>query len=279
MEENPSDARILLQRAVEVVPFSDELWLTLARLETPDKAKQVLNKARATIPTSHQIWIAACRLEEQEGKDLDRIEGLMSKGVLALKKNGAELPREQWIKEAEKCESQKSVVTCQAIVKATVHLDVEDEDRRDVWLEDAQSSLANGYVETARAIYSYALNVYPNKSDIWRKAADLEKGHGTKDSLLSLLERAVNSCPHSEILWLMAAKECWQSNNDVDGARKILGDAFEANPESEQVWLAAVKLESENGQIEAAKQLMKRARDVAGTERVACFLFVVFRWI
>ncbi|KAH9812567.1 PRP1 splicing factor, N-terminal-domain-containing protein [Melampsora americana] len=268
LEENPSDARILLQRAVEVVPFSDELWLTLARLETPDKAKQVLNRARQTIPTSHQIWISACRLEEQEGKELDRIEGLMSKGVAALKKNGAELPREQWIKEAEKCESQKSIVTCQAIIKATIHLDIEDEDRRDVWLEDAQSSLANGYIETARAIYAYALNVYPNKSEIWRKAADLEKSHGTKDSLLQLLERAVNSCPHSEILWLMAAKECWQSNGDVNGARKILGDAFEANPESEQVWLAAVKLESENGQIEAAKQLMKRARDVAGTERI-----------
>ncbi|CAH7689019.1 PRP1 splicing factor, N-terminal-domain-containing protein [Phakopsora pachyrhizi] len=268
LEENPQDARILLQRAVEVVPFSDELWLTLARLETPEKAKQVLNKARQTIPTSHQIWIAACRLEEQEGKDLDRISSLMIKGVQALKKNGAELPREQWIKEAEKCESQKSVITCQAIVRATIDLDIEEEDRRDIWLEDSQSSLVNGFVETSRAILSFALNVYPNRSEIWRRAADLEKSHGTSASLLKILERAVNCCPHSEILWLMAAKEAWQTNNDVDGARKILGDAFEANPESEQVWLAAVKLESENGQIEAAKQLMKRARDVAGTERI-----------
>ncbi|KAI9624055.1 hypothetical protein H4Q26_017066 [Puccinia striiformis f. sp. tritici PST-130] len=241
LEENPQDARILLQRAVEVVPFSDELWLTLARLESPDRAKQVLNKARQTI------------------RQVIRF---------GLPRNGAELPREQWIKEAEKCESQKSIVTCQAIIKATIHLDVEDEDRRDVWIEDAQSSLANGFVETARSIYSYALNIFPNKAELWRKAADLEKIHGTSGSLLQLLERAVHCCPHSEILWLMAAKECWQTNNDVDGARKILGDAFEANPESEQVWLAAVKLESENGQIEAAKQLMKRARDVAGTERI-----------
>lgn len=113
--------------------------------------------------------------------------------------------------------------------------------------------------------------MFPNKAELWRKAADLEKAHGTSGSLLQLLERAVNSCPHSEIFWLMAAKECWQTNNDVDGARKILGDAFKANPKSEQVWLAAVKLELENGQIEAAKQLMKRARDLAGTERVGIF--------
>lgn len=65
----------------------------------------------------------------------------------------------------------------------------------------------------------------------------------------------------------MAAKESWLSN-DVPGARAILGRAFAANPESEGIWLAAIKLEAENDQIEAARQLMSRARDVAGTERV-----------
>lgn len=266
LEENPADARTLLQRAVEVVPYSDELWLTLARLETPQRAQQVLNKARKTIPTSHQIWIAAARLLEQEGSEA-QVDVLMEKGVAALRKNGAELTREQWIREAERCETSGSVATCQAIIKASIHLDVEEDTRKEVWVEDAQSSLANGYIETARAIFAYALQVLPNKADLWRKAADLEKSHGSRESLLALLERAVGYVPHAEVLWLMAAKECWQGG-DVEAARKILGDAFSANPESEQVWLAAVKLESENGQLEAAKQLMKRARDVAGTERI-----------
>lgn len=65
----------------------------------------------------------------------------------------------------------------------------------------------------------------------------------------------------------MAAKESWLAD-DVPGARAILGRAFEANPESEGIWLAAIKLEAENKEIEAARQLMARARDVAGTERV-----------
>ena len=39
LESSASDARILLARAVEVIPSSVELWLALARLETPDKAK------------------------------------------------------------------------------------------------------------------------------------------------------------------------------------------------------------------------------------------------
>ena len=65
LEDSPSEARILLARATELIPTSVELWLALARLETPERAKAVLNKARKAIPTSHDIWIAAGRLLEQ----------------------------------------------------------------------------------------------------------------------------------------------------------------------------------------------------------------------
>jgi pre-mRNA-processing factor 6 len=66
LEPSPNDARILLSRAVEVIPFSVELWLAIARLETPERAKAVFNKARKVVLTSHEIWIAAGRLLEQE---------------------------------------------------------------------------------------------------------------------------------------------------------------------------------------------------------------------
>lgn len=179
LEDNPEDARVLLSRAVEVIPHSQELWLALARLETPERARAVLNTARKTIPTSHEIWIAAGRLQEQEGND-SLVEGIISKGVTALKKNGVELTREQWLAEAETAETQGAVLTSQAIVKATLHLDVEEEDRKDVWLEDAQTMEAKGLIGVARAIYAYCINVFPQKMEIWRKAAELEKAHGTK---------------------------------------------------------------------------------------------------
>lgn len=266
LEENPEDARILLARAVEVIPDSQELWLALARLETPDRARQVLNKARKAIPTSHEIWVAAGRLQEQEGNE-SQVDAIIANGVAALRKNGAILSREQWLAEAEKCESQGSPATAQAIIKATLHLDVEEEDRQDVWIDDAETMESKGRIACARAIYAYALNVFPDKQSIWRKAADLEKHHGSREALLALLERAVQSVPQAEVLWLMAAKECWLAG-DVKRARETLGRAFEANPESEGVWLAAIKLEAENGQIDAARQLMDRAREVAGTERI-----------
>ncbi|BGP26159.1 pre-mRNA-processing factor 6 [Rhodotorula toruloides] len=266
LEENQDDARILLARAVEVIPHSQELWLALARLETPERARAVLNKARKAIPTSHEIWIAAGRLQEQEG-NVAQVDAIIATGVASLRKLHVELSREQWLAEAERAEQQGSTVTAQAIVKATIHLDVDEDDRQAVWMDDAETMTNKGMIATARAIYAYALNVFPQKQSIWRKAADLEKHRGDRETLLALLNRAVESVPQAEVLWLMAAKESWLSG-DVDGARQILSRAFEANPDSEGIWLAAVKLEAENGQIEAAKQLMQRAREVSGTERI-----------
>lgn len=45
-------------------------------------------------------------------------------------------------------------------------------------------------------------------------------------------------------------------------------EAFKCNPNSEQIWLAAVKLESENNEIGRARGLLDRAREMCGTERV-----------
>jgi len=66
----------------------------------------------------------------------------------------------------------------------------------------------------------------------------------------------------------MSAKEKWLAG-DVPGARDILEQAFVANPESEQIWLAAVKLEAENGEMGVARELLIRARTVADTQRVS----------
>jgi hypothetical protein len=68
----------------------------------------------------------------------------------------------------------------------------------------------------------------------------------------------------------MSAKEKWLAG-DVPAAREVLERAFVANPESEQIWLAAVKLEAENGELGVAKELLVRARTVADTERVRTF--------
>lgn len=99
------------------------------------------------------------------------------------------------------------------------------------------------------------------------RAAYFEKNHGTRESLEALLQRAVAHCPKSEVLWLMGAKSKWLAG-DVPAARGILSLAFQANPNSEDIWLAAVKLESENAEYERARRLLAKARGSAPTPRV-----------
>ncbi|KAF8234443.1 hypothetical protein L208DRAFT_1261695 [Tricholoma matsutake] len=271
LESSATDARILLSRAVEVIPLSVELWLALARLETPERAKAVLNKARKAVPTSHEIWIAAGRLLEQEmasnGEKLDVVDKTIEAGVRELRRHQVLLTREQWLKEAERCEGEGSPRTCEAIVKATVGMEVEEEDRLDTWVGDVESAEQRGKVGTARAVLAYALKVFPDKKSLWWKASELEKAHGTRESLDTILSQAVHHCPQAEVLWLMAAKEKWLAG-DVPAAREVLENAFVANPESEQIWLAAVKLEAENGELSVARELLIRARTVANTERI-----------
>jgi len=60
----------------------------------------------------------------------------------------------------------------------------------------------------------------------------------------------------------MYSKSIWQQG-DVDGARQILARAFKHNPNSEGIWMAAVKLESENEEFDRARRLLAKARSSA----------------
>lgn len=53
----------------------------------------------------------------------------------------------------------------------------------------------------------------------------------------------------------------------MPAARSILAIAFQANPNSEEIWLAAVKLESENNEYVRSRKLLAKARASAPTPR------------
>jgi len=265
--EDVEDARILLGRAVECVPHSVDMWLALARLETYENARRVLNSAREAIPTEPAIWLTAAKLEEAHGHGADLVDRIVAKAVASLAAYQVVIDREAWLKEAEAAEQAAAPLTCAAIVRHTIGLGVEPEDRRRTWLDDADACLARSSVETARAVFAHALALFPTKKVIWLRACALEKKHGSPEQLEATLARAVEHCPQAEVLWLMAAKEKWLAG-DVDGARSTLMEAFAANPDSEQVWLAAAKLEWENDERDRARVLLAKARDRAPSARV-----------
>ena len=108
------------------------------------------------------------------------VDKLMAAAVATLKRKQVILSREQWLQEAERCESEGSALTAQAIVKATIHLEVEEEDRRNVWLEDADRAEKGGFFEVARACFVVLLETFSSSQAVWRKAAEFEKAHGTQ---------------------------------------------------------------------------------------------------
>ena len=265
LEEDPADARLLLAKATEIIPLSVELWLALARLESPENAQKVLNKARQAVPSSHEVWIAAARLQEQMGNDKINV---MKRAVQSLSRESAMLKREEWIIEAEKCEAEGAVLTCGAIIRETLGYGLdEDDDRKEIWMDEAKSCASRDRFETARAIYAYALRVFVNSRGVWLAAVELERAHGTRAALANLLEKAVEACPQSEALWMQLAREKWEAGA-IDAARVVLGRAFQQNPNNEDIWLAAVKLEADHGQTAQARELLAQARAEAGTDRV-----------
>lgn len=264
--EEPAEACLMLSHAVECIPTSVEMWLALAKLETYENAKKVLNKARSTIPTEKSIWITAAELEEANGNTA-AVGVVISKAVKSLAAHGVQIDREQWIKEAEQCERNNQFLTCKAIIKETIGQDIDEEDKKSTWCEDAENALTRGSIHVARAIYTHATDVFPSKKSLWLKMANLEKRFGTPETLDDVLATAVRYCRQSDVLWLMYAKHKWMQD-DVNGARRILNEAFGCLPGNEQIWLAAVKLEKENGEFELARGVLQRARTNAGTDRV-----------
>ncbi|KAH6643668.1 PRP1 splicing factor, N-terminal-domain-containing protein [Boeremia exigua] len=265
--EDVENVKLLFAKATDTVPLSEELWISYARVSDADAAQQVLNKARKAIPTSWAIWVQACRLQEELGK-VDICDRIMERAVKALIKENAMIKREEWLAQAEICEEEGDRVTAASIVKATVGWGLdEDDERRDIWLEDAKSISNRGRYETARAILGHCVSIFPYSTTVWHASADLEKHHGTTESMLSVLERAVNACPKSETLWLLYARERWQSG-DVEGARQVLGRSFEQLPGNENLYTRAVDFEADAGNFEQARSFLKVARESAATDRI-----------
>uniref|UniRef100_A0AAR2IL99 Pre-mRNA-processing factor 6 n=1 Tax=Pygocentrus nattereri TaxID=42514 RepID=A0AAR2IL99_PYGNA len=204
--EEPEDARIMLSRAVECCPTSVELWLALARLETYENARRVLNKARENIPTDRHIWITAAKLEEANG-NTQMVEKIIDRAITSLRANGVEINREQWIQDAEECDKAGSVATCQAVIRAVIGIGIEEEDCKHTWMEDADSCVAHGALECARAIYAHALQVFPSKKSVWLRAAYFEKSHGTRAR--RLLAKARSSAPTARVCDQLTTVSVW----------------------------------------------------------------------
>jgi pre-mRNA-processing factor 6 len=265
--EEIENVRMLFAKATETVKLSEELWISYARVSEPQHAQQILNAARKAIPTSWAIWIQACRLQEQLGK-AELCDKIMERAVKALIKENAMIKREEWITQAEICEEEGAVVTAGSIIRATVGWGLdEDDERRDIWLQDAKDSIARGRYGTARAILGHAVTVFVLSTTVWHALVDLEKRYGTQEVLLKTLERAVTACPNSESLWLLYAREMWQAGRPEE-ARKVIARSFQQLPGNENLYTRAVDFEVDANEFDQARRFLQIARESAATDRI-----------
>lgn len=280
LEDEQENVRILLARAIECIPTCVEFYLALSKLESVDNARRVLNKARQACPSSHEIWIAASKLEEsnKQDKTINMINTLIHRCIASLEAKGASLSREHWIREAENSERDGYILTCRAIIDICIGMNIEEQDRLSTWLEDAETRIINKCIETARAIYNHAIEEYSKDDDLWETVAFFEREHGTRERLSNLLERAIINVPISQTLWLMFAKEKWLSG-DVNAAREIINAALNVHSNSEQVWLAAIKLEQETGEFKRAEELLNKARIQVNTGTIWIKSALLFKQI
>ncbi|KAK9107569.1 hypothetical protein Syun_023580 [Stephania yunnanensis] len=253
--------RLLLKSVAQTNPKHPPGWIVAARLEevagkiqvarqlmqrgceeSPNnedvwlEAKGVIARGIKWIPNSVKLWMHAAKLEHD---DANKSRVLM-KGLehipdsVRLWKAVVELANEN---EAEAAERAQSVATRHVIIQNTIGIGVEDLDRKRTWVADAEECKRRGSIETTHAIYNHALTVFRTKK--------------------------------SEVLWPMGAKEKWLAG-EVDTARAILGQAYAAIPNSEEILLAAIRTESRHGNKKEFDILMARQK----TLLVGCKRFI-----
>ncbi len=172
--------------------------------------------------------------------------------------------REEWIAEAEKCEEEGAVLTCRSIIEETLGYGLdEDDDRKEIWMEDAEEHLQGQDRHRPSHIRLRLARV--------RQQQDAVPGCSRSREELRHERRAAGRAgeggrgsPHRDVL----AHACWRSPASSTKLGGFWLKAFKQNPDNEDIWLAAVKLEADNGETDQARIFSKTARQNAPTDRV-----------
>lgn len=259
--KNPTRARDLLREAVMCCPKAVDLWLALVKLEPYKKAREILIQKSKEFPAERSIWITAAKLEEAAGEKL-LVGSIISASLEQLKKNGVEIKRVDWFREAVDAAKGNFTVTCHEIIKNIIGWNIGDqEDKLKIWLDDAQKFVANQSIDCAREVFKAIVSdkSYCRTESVWLAYADFERQHGNESTLIDgVLRQAVksNNSSKSETLWLMLANE---RKRHLEETRQILSNALDANPDSEKIIIAAVEVECENGNYKEARRILADA--------------------
>ncbi|CUM66378.1 uncharacterized protein PRCAT00004042001 [Priceomyces carsonii] len=264
LEEDTENIKKLLNKAVELCPKYWDLWQSLINLSGYEDAKSVLNRARRALNNYYKVWVTATKLEERENPSVSpgKLTKLMEKAFKSIYENktdGETLSARRWLEEAAEAENEGFTITCQAIVfNALKGFDIEndfDNATRNL-LTEAKFFTEKSNFETSNFIYQWIIETYPNNINSWTELfSSLKRSGNDLKRLYDYYEKAIELNPEIELLRLMYAKDKWVLGNDVEKAREILEEGTKSLPQSEEIWLARVKLEIKNDNFKAAQRI------------------------
>lgn len=70
--------------------------------------------------------------------NIHMVDKIVDRALSSLTANGVEINRENWFQEAIEAEKSGAVNCCQAIIRAIIENGVEEEDRKQCWIDDAE---------------------------------------------------------------------------------------------------------------------------------------------
>lgn len=141
-------------------------------------------------------------LEAAQG-NAPKVAKLVKRAFRKLKEAGVNISREQWLKEAEQCESSGSLMCSEAIISESLNHGLDDyleqyqseqekqEKKIEIWIENSRTYQQHGAAKCARILLNAALEAYPDKKELWNQLIQLEEATGTPESQAEVLKNAV----------------------------------------------------------------------------------------
>lgn len=242
-----------LKNAVICAPHSLDLWLALAKLEDYKAARKTLNDARKQLPCEAGIWIAAARLEETQG-NTENVAELIKRGIKTLNNSGVAIDRQQWISEVINSEKAGSLLTAKAILRTTLHIAVNLENCKLVWLADFDTLVQAESFEAARYFTHIVLEHDSAFKKMWKKSFELEKTLGDQQKMKEILKKACKQIKDSAKLWFLLIRVL-----DIDEIRDYVDTVLALDSLKEKTVLEIFRVLIKNSEFDKAQDLLIRA--------------------
>ncbi|KAJ6632539.1 hypothetical protein B0H10DRAFT_1938134 [Mycena sp. CBHHK59/15] len=255
LETSASDARLLLARAVEIIPQFVELWLALARLEPFERAKAVLIKVgKPTLRVAKSGSLRPIYWRRRHKKTT--IPGGISTKDSLLGDAVKRCPTSEglWLMLPEKKKNDGNVAAAREVLERAVSAIPECEG---VWLAAAKLEAESGKIALARALLLKARNV-AKTGWVWMKAAVFERQQDNLNKTLLIIDTALSRFPTFAKLYMIQGQINDTGQGRTAAARASFAAGLRACPKETQLWFLASRIEERTIRISRRGHSLKR---------------------